>query len=221
MLTYFLIGVVAYLIGSIPFGYLIVRFKSGDDIRQRGSGNIGATNVARSTAPSLGLLTLFLDALKGFLAVLLTLVVARSIGLKSPEQLAAFAALAVICGHMFPAWLGFKGGKGVATGAGAFLALTPKAVLVAIGVFIAIVVVFRYVSLASMLAAGSFPIAANLLGYGLSTISTAAMAASSLLIIIRHHGNIRRLLTSTEPRFSLGKGKTESELELVISKERP
>lgn len=219
MLTYLLIGVLAYLIGSIPFGYIIVRLSSGEDIRQRGSGNIGATNVARSTSSSLGLLTLILDVLKGFLAVVMAVLIARLFGTKSPEHLASFAALVAISGHMFPMWLKFHGGKGVATGVGAFLALAPKAVIVAIGIFVAVVIVFRYVSLASIVAAASFPVAAYIFGYGLSRLSNAAMVTASLLIILRHHGNIHRLTTHKEPRFSLRKAKKEPELDLLSTRE--
>ena len=221
MLTYPLVGVLAYLIGSIPWGYIVVRFSSGADIRQRGSGNIGATNVARSTAPSLGLLTLILDVLKGFLAVVLAGLVGRYFGSQSPEHLASFAALVVISGHMFPVWLKFRGGKGVATGVGAFLALAPKAVLIAIGIFIAVVIVFRYVSLASIVAAASFPVAAYMSGSDLSAFSAVTMVTASLLIILRHHENIHRLATHTEPHFSLRKTEKQPELDLLSKESRP
>ena len=219
LITYLLVGAMAYLIGSIPFGYIIVRLSSGEDIRERGSGNIGATNVARSAAPSLGLLTLILDVLKGFLAVLLTLLIGRYIGVKSPEQLASFAALVVISGHMFPVWLKFHGGKGVATGVGAFLALAPKAVLIAIGIFIAVVIVFRYVSLASIVAAASFPVAAYVSAYDVPAFPNAAMVAASLLIIVRHRENIHRLVTHKEPRFSLKKAKKGAEFDQLSTRE--
>src|SRR5438270_308585 len=144
-----IVGVMAYLLGSIPFGYILVRIFRGADIRVSGSGNIGATNVARSS-PALGIATLLLDAAKGFAAVVIAMALA------SPDRVylaAAIAAFAVVLGHMFPVWLKFHGGKGVATGVGAFIAIVPKAILISIVVFAALVAVFRYVSLGSMVAA--------------------------------------------------------------------
>src|SRR5262249_32259190 len=142
---------VAYLIGSIPFGYLIVRGKIGADIRQTGSGGTGATNVSRRAGKTAGVVTLLLDALKGAAAV----VIAERTG---NEWLVAAAAIAVIVGHIFPVWLGFRGGKGVATGAGVFLVLAPLAVLCAGVVFLAIVFATRYVSLGSMVGAATIPL---------------------------------------------------------------
>src|ERR1700688_4255423 len=147
-----LIAALSYLLGSIPFGYLLVRIFRGQDVRQSGSGNIGATNVARSW-PGLGLLTLLLDALKGLAAVAL----ARTID-PGTSVLAGVAALSAILGHVFPVWLKFRGGKGVATGFGSFLILAPKTVLVAVAIFLAVVAAFRYVSLGSMIAVASLPL---------------------------------------------------------------
>jgi acyl phosphate:glycerol-3-phosphate acyltransferase len=196
MNAFFLIAVCSYLVGSIPFGYLLVRAFRGEDVRESGSGNIGATNVARSS-PLLGVLTLLLDALKGVAAVAL----ARFL-FPGQNWLAGEAALCAILGHMFPVWLGFRGGKGVATGFGSFVMLAPKAVLLMIGIFVAIVFLFRYVSLGSIVAAALFPPLALLLdGYTRAPLMLIFMGAASLLIIAKHHENIRRLLSAKEPRF--------------------
>src|SRR5580658_9317938 len=153
----------SYLLGSIPFGYLLLRIFRGQDVRRSGSGNIGATNVARSS-PGLGLLTLLLDALKGLAAVAL----ARAI-YPGTSILAGVAALSAILGHVFPVWLKFRGGKGVATGFGSFLMVAPKTILVAVAIFLALVAAFRYVSLGSMVAVASLPLVAWALGDGRAT----------------------------------------------------
>jgi len=187
---------VSYLLGSIPVGYLLVRLFHGEDVRQSGSGNIGATNVSRKS-PWLGLLTLLLDALKGFAAVALT----RRL-FPGPTWLLGVAALAAIMGHAFPVWLKFRGGKGVATGLGSFLPLVPKTILVMVAVFVVIFLIFRYVALASILAVALFPIVAWLLEpYRDAPAMLAFMVTASLLIIARHHENIGRLMAGTEPRF--------------------
>ena len=189
-----------YFLGSIPFGFLVVRKFRGEDIRRVGSGNIGATNVARSF-PLLGILTLVLDALKGVAAVTLT----REIFPGTPV-LAATAALFAIIGHVFPVWLHFRGGKGVATGLGAFIVLAPKSVLFAVAIFVAIVFLFRYVSLGSVLAVLLFPLLAMWIerypGRGVILL----MAAGSVLIVLKHFGNIQRLIAGTERRFSWNRG---------------
>ena len=186
-----------YLLGSIPFGYLLVRAFRGADVRSTGSGNIGATNVAR-TSPLLGLATLVLDALKGWaaVAILSRIVPGNSMAL----FVGAFAAL---CGHMFPVWLGFRGGKGVATGLGAFLMLTPRAILVASAIFLALALSLRFVSLASIAAAASLPIFAYLLDRVHNRGEIGFLAAGSFLIIVKHQANIRRLLTGAEPKFEI------------------
>jgi glycerol-3-phosphate acyltransferase PlsY len=196
-----LIAVLSYLLGSIPFGYLLVRIFRGEDVRQSGSGNIGATNVSRKS-PLLGALTLLLDALKGSAAVgLAYLLSARTAG-NFPYRTMSMAALLAILGHMFPLWLKFHGGKGVATGLGAFLMIAPKAVLIAAGLFIVVVLVTRYVSLGSILAVASYPALVYALhAYGHDSFALALTSAASLMIVIKHHENIRRLLARTERRF--------------------
>src|SRR5580698_3132332 len=188
-------AVVSYLFGTIPFGYLLVRVFRGQDVRQMGSGNIGATNVSR-TSPVLGILTLLLDGLKGLAAVAVT----RALFPGHAFLLGVSAVFAII-GHMFPLWLKFRGGKGVATGLGSFALLVPKSVLVMVGVFIAIFLIFRYVSLASILTVGLFPFLAWVLEPDKRLPLAGFAALSSLLIISKHHDNIRRLLAHNEPRF--------------------
>lgn len=192
--------VVAYLLGSIPFGYLIVRGKSGDDVRQTGSGGTGATNVSRRAGKTAGVLTLVLDALKGAAAVL----IAQNFG--GSDWLTAGAAIAVIVGHIFPVWLGFRGGKGVATGAGVFLVLAPIALLCAGLVFLAIVFFTRYVSLGSMMAAALIPVFVWLHGSFVEPAADLrplliATVAGALLIIFAHRGNIERLARGTESQL--------------------
>jgi len=200
-----------YLLGSIPFGYMLVRIFRGTDVRHTGSGNIGATNVAR-TSPGLGVATLALDVAKGLAPVLLIQNIFPGI-----PALAYIAALASICGHIFPVWLGFRGGKGVATGLGAFVLLTPKAVLVVIGVFVIVAAAFRTIALASIFAAACLPAAVWLCGEGPGAMSrvsprvglfmliapAGSLLAGAGLIIARHYSNIRRLLAGTEPKFQL------------------
>jgi glycerol-3-phosphate acyltransferase PlsY len=196
MNPYLVIAPCSYLLGSIPFGFILVRAFCGQDVRQSGSGNIGATNVARSS-PVLGMLTLLLDALKGAAAVALARIL-----FPGQDLVAGTAALCAILGHIFSVWLGFRGGKGVATGFGSFVMLAPKAVLVVVAIFVAIVLLFRYVSLGSMVAVALFPLLAWLLdGYARAPVMLILMAATSLLIVAKHHENIRRLLNATEPRF--------------------
>jgi glycerol-3-phosphate acyltransferase PlsY len=200
MPRFFFIAAASYLLGSIPFGYLLVRIFRGEDVRLTGSGNIGATNVSRRS-PTLGVVTLLLDALKGSTAVAL----AAGFGpmdTPKPYGLMSLAALLAVVGHLFPVWLKFHGGKGVATGLGSFLVIAPKAVLLAAGIFFLIVLLFRYVSLGSIVSVASFPALAWLLHeYGNSRSALAFMSTASLLIVSKHHANIRRLLAGTENRF--------------------
>jgi len=209
MLKIVIAAIVAYLLGSIPFGYILMRIFRGTDVRLTGSGNIGATNVARS-APALGLVTLFFDGGKAFIAVM----IARLIALSNPgaaphdsfatnvASMAGLAAFCAIAGHIFPVWLKFRGGKGVASGVGGFLAIIPKIVLVALVIFAIILLAFRYVSLGSIIGVASMPIVAYAAhSYYDSLLLLAFITASSLLIIARHHQNIGRLLAGSEPRL--------------------
>jgi acyl phosphate:glycerol-3-phosphate acyltransferase len=191
----------AYLLGSIPFGFLLVRIFHGEDVRRSGSGNIGATNVSRKS-PILGTLTLILDAAKGFLAVQLA---ATFSGAADPKlsRLMATAALLAITGHMFPLWLRFRGGKGVATALGAFLRFAPLAVSVAVIVFVVVVLISRRISLGSIVTAAFFPATVWTLKLPRDPAVLALIGVASLLIIARHYKNILRLMSGAEPRFSL------------------
>jgi glycerol-3-phosphate acyltransferase PlsY len=188
--------VIAYLLGSIPFGYLLVRIFRKEDIREKGSGNIGATNVLRSGAKGLGLATLLLDLLKGLAAVLLARYLANG-----NYDIAIAAAVAAVLGHVFPVWLGFRGGKGVATALGAFLALTWPSAIGALLIFVAVFALSRYVSLASILASIALPIFAFFFVCSWTPVMTFGFLFLPLLVIAKHHGNIQRLLSGTENRF--------------------
>src|SRR5271165_5650457 len=198
-----LIAAAAYLLGSIPTGYLLVRIFRKQDIRAVGSGNIGATNVLRSGGKGLGAATFLGDVLKGASAVyiggLIGLLLAPDAQLRNMQ---ALAALCAVLGHVFPAWLRFKGGKGVATGFGVFLVAAPWAALAAITVFIVVLLLTRYVSLASILGAASFPLFAFMLVQGeRPPFFIAVQFVVALLIIVKHHQNIRRLFAGTESRI--------------------
>jgi glycerol-3-phosphate acyltransferase PlsY len=188
----YLIPILSYLLGSIPFGFILVQSTEGKDIRTMGSGNIGATNVFRRNRWA-GILTLLLDAGKGFLAVT---VAGWVTGDMHWQAVAAFFA---IIGHVFTIWLRFRGGKGVATGCGSYLALCPLAVLVAFGLFILILLLTRYVSAASIAATAFFPFGAYIFGQSLPVLIWISLG--SLLIIAKHYQNIQRLLSGTETRF--------------------
>jgi acyl phosphate:glycerol-3-phosphate acyltransferase len=192
---------IAYLLGSIPFGYLLVMAFRNEDIRNTGSGNIGATNVIRSGSKLLGILTLILDALKGFVAVLLAQHIAAPLGAPQVHDVVVAAAVAAVLGHVFPIWLRFRGGKGVATTLGVFLVLVPMTtVLYLLAVFLVIVLFTRYVSLASIVAAAAFPFFALPNAAIRTPIVITGYILIPLIVILKHHQNIRRLLAGTENR---------------------
>jgi glycerol-3-phosphate acyltransferase PlsY len=204
-----LVAVVAYLLGSIPTGYLLVRLFRKQDIRTLGSGNIGATNVIRSGAWGLGAATFILDTLKGCTAVWLGALVAPMLLPDVPvRNVEALAALFAVLGHMFPVWLRFRGGKGVATGFGVFLVAAPLAALASITVFALVFAISRFVSLASIIGAAVFPIFAWYFVHGEKpAFFIMVQAIVAFLIIAKHHQNIRRLLSGTESRFGSRQGK--------------
>jgi len=204
------IVVAAYLLGSIPSGYLLMRFFRKQDIRSIGSGNIGATNVLRSGAKGLGAATFLFDMIKGALAVL---VGARLASIGFPpfpvHNAMALAAVCAVLGHMFPIWLGLRGGKGVATAFGVFVVLVPWAALGSLAVFVIVFALFRFVSLASILAAAAFPLFAWFAApwvHSLVVVSVVVVVAA--LIVIKHAQNIQRLLAGTEYRFGASKKPT-------------
>ncbi len=199
-----LVIVAAYLLGSIPFGYLIVRAVAGADVRETGSGGTGATNVSRRAGKAAGAITLLLDLAKGVAAVALAKwLLTSDYGV---NWFVAGAALAVIVGHCFPVWLRFRGGKGVATGVGVFLSLAPLAVVFAGGLFLLVVRLTRYVSLGSIIAAATIPVFVWLQNgfvrpvVGFPYVISAAIA-DALLIVLMHRANIARLMRGTENKF--------------------
>jgi acyl phosphate:glycerol-3-phosphate acyltransferase len=196
---------ISYLLGSVPSGYLLVRLICHQDIRSVGSGNIGATNVLRSGGKGLGAATFLLDMLKGCAAVyvggLLGSMWMPSVSMRSAE---AIAALCCVLGHIFPVWLHFRGGKGVATGFGVFLVAAPPAAIAAFTIFAVVLFLTRYVSLASILGSASFPFLAWFMVRGeRPSFYIAVQAVVALLIIAKHHQNIRRLLAGTESRIGV------------------
>lgn len=213
----------AYLLGSIPTGYLLVRFFRKQDIRTLGSGNIGATNVMRSGAKGLGVATFLLDALKGVAAVLVgERIAAAAIPHIHPHEAAALAALCAVLGHMFPIWLGLRGGKGVATAFGVFVVVAPKPALCCLGLFVLVFAISRFVSLASILGAAAFPAFAWFLEPWVRVppgtknyLVVVVLCMVSALIIGKHHANIRRLLSGTEYRFGAKKRSSIEVLEPI------
>jgi acyl phosphate:glycerol-3-phosphate acyltransferase len=190
--------VVAYLVGGIPFGYLLVRWKTGEDVREQGSGNIGATNDLRTTGRSVAVATLLLDIAKGAFAVW----IADKLSGGSPLWM-SLAALAVMAGHAFPVFLKFQGGKAVASFIGAFLYLTPIPMIAALLVFIIVVAATRQISTGSMIAAGSLPLAAWLIERAPSIVILATLVAA-VFVIYRHRANIDRIRAGTESSFRFG-----------------
>ncbi len=215
MSMFLLTAALAYLLGSIPFGYLLVLVFRKEDIRETGSGNIGATNVIRSGARWLGTATLLLDVAKGYVAVALSQLLLPT--QHTPElriNVLAVAATFAVLGHVYPVWLDFKGGKGVATALGVYLALMPPAVLGAVALFLVVMLSTKYVSLASILAAASFPLFGAFISntalaftgipgphwFWTPTLVACALIVPSILIA-KHHANIRRLISRTEYRI--------------------
>jgi len=206
MVTLAVLLIGSYLLGSIPFGYLAGRLK-GTDIRQAGSGNVGATNVVRVLGKGYGYPVFALDVLKGFGAVKISMLIApgRPPEWNSPEIFGIFAALSSVLGHLYPPWLKFKGGKGVATSAGALFALTPVATLIGVAIWLTVFWLTRYVSLASITAAVVLPIvilvvtSQNQNNCGALVYSSVLVAA---VVVWRHRSNLSRLLQGTEPRFT-------------------
>jgi acyl phosphate:glycerol-3-phosphate acyltransferase len=197
MMPYLITAALGYLLGSIPFGYLLVRMFTGEDVRASGSGNIGATNVARKS-PALGVATLVLDAAKGLAAVLVAHMLFSG---PQPTLIMTTAAFFAVLGHLFPIWLKFRGGKGVATSLGAFILLTPKSILCIVVLFIMIAVAFRYVSLASVAAAAAFPLLAWAFHEYVDSRQLILIALVSALVIWKHRQNLVRLGAGTESKL--------------------
>ncbi len=192
--------VLAYFFGAVPFGYLIAKRAHGGDIRTSGSGSIGATNVMRSVGRGAGLATLLLDVAKGYAAV----AVAAQLSHGRPRTV-VIASFAAIVGHVFPVFLRFRGGKGVATGVGVYLALAPKGVLAVLVIWAITVAVWRYVSLGSILGTAAFPLCAYVI-YRPPLEMTLGMIAGATLIVLKHWGNIGRLVAGTESRLEFSRG---------------
>ena len=198
----------AYLLGSIPFGLLLARILGHTDVRKAGSGNIGATNVMRVAGPVAGILTLLFDTGKGWFAVW----IASRVMHGSSSMMIAAGFLALV-GHCFPVWLRFRGGKGVATAAGIFLALCPEALLAAFILLALVVWYSRYVSLGSLAAAAAIPLLVYLLWaphFAPPIIVTLGSIAIASLVIYQHRANIGRLIRGEEPQFSVSKKRDEA-----------
>ena len=206
MTPYLIVGAVGYLLGSIPFGYLLVKLFKGEDVRVSGSGNIGATNVARKS-PALGIATLVLDAAKGLAAVLLAKALFNH---SHPQLIMTIAAFFAVCGHLFPVWLKFRGGKGVATSLGAFILLTPKSILCMMVLFLILAFAFRYVSLASIAGAAAFPLLTWAFNEYTDWRQIMFIAMVSTLVIWKHRQNISRIAAGKELKLGMKRG-TESE----------
>ncbi|HEY1242951.1 MAG TPA: glycerol-3-phosphate 1-O-acyltransferase PlsY [Bryobacteraceae bacterium] len=194
----FLAVVIAYLLGSIPFGYLLVKWRTGADVRSSGSGNIGATNVLRTSGRAAGAATLVLDIAKGYLAVW---VAARFVD--NNELWLSASALAVMAGHAYPVFLKFQGGKAVASFVGAFLRLTPLALLATLVIFLGVAAWTRHISLGSIAAAATFPVAVWLILQASWPVLIASVIAA-VFIIYKHSSNIQRLRAGSENVFTLG-----------------
>jgi glycerol-3-phosphate acyltransferase PlsY len=203
-----LLLLVSYLLGSMPFGLILARLFGGADVRKAGSGNIGATNVARVAGPAAGVLTLLLDAGKGWFAVWLA-----AHFMHGASGLLVAAGFFALLGHCFPPWLRFRGGKGVATAAGVFAALCPEALLAALILFGLVVWFWHYVSLGSLAAAAAIPLLVYFLWaphFAPPNIVTLGSLAIAALVIFQHRGNISRLTRGEEPKFSFSKKQDEA-----------
>ncbi len=200
ILTIASLCIFAYLLGSVPFGLIFTKMLTSKDLRKTGSGNIGATNAARTGGWILGLATLVCDILKGALPVLIASAISAKNG-NGPEEIRmALTAIAAVCGHLFPVYLKFKtGGKGVATAAGCFAVFAPAALGIAVGAFFFTALVSKRVSAGSLAAALCLPV--NVLWFNQSLIFFGCAVVISLAIIFRHKDNIRRLFAGTEPKF--------------------
>jgi glycerol-3-phosphate acyltransferase PlsY len=199
-----------YLLGSIPFGLIFAKILGGKDVREHGSGNIGATNVSRVVGPLAGILTLLLDVAKGAAAVWLAARFSDHAAIAM-----TLAGVAALLGHCFPVWLKFKGGKGVATALGVYLALCPSAALAALVLFILVVAFWRYVSLGSLAAAASMPLLIYFLwapGHAPPLVLSLGTLFAAVLIFYKHDANLQRLVDGTEPKYSVGKSKGENSL---------
>jgi acyl phosphate:glycerol-3-phosphate acyltransferase len=206
MLTLALVLVGSYLLGSIPFGYIAGRMR-GVDIRKAGSGNIGATNVVRVLGKAYGYPVFVLDFLKGLGAVRISIAIAASVGPEStsPEVVGILAAVSAVIGHSFPLWLKFRGGKGVATSAGALFGLMPLATLIGVGIWTLTFFLTRYVSVASVTTAVALPLVIAIMTWLNQTYGKALFYSSlciAAVVIWRHHSNLSRLIRGTEPRFT-------------------
>ncbi len=198
-----------YLLGSIPFGLIFAKILGGTDVRGQGSGNIGATNVSRVAGPLAGILTLVMDAAKGAASV--TLAAKFSDNASSAMM---FAGLGALLGHCFPVWLRFKGGKGVATALGVFLALSPAAALAALFLFVLVVAFWRYVSLGSLAATAAMPLLIYFLwapGHAPPLVITLGTLFASVLIFYKHDANLQRLVDGTEPKYTLDKSQDQDQ----------
>jgi acyl phosphate:glycerol-3-phosphate acyltransferase len=200
-----ILALTGYLLGSIPFGLIFAKTLGGKDVREHGSGNIGATNVSRVVGPVAGILTLFMDTAKGAAAVWLAARLSEDAAIAM-----MFAGIAALLGHCFPVWLKFRGGKGVATALGVYLALCPLAALVAVVLFVLVVAFWRYVSLGSLSAAAAMPLLTYILwapGHAPPLVITLGTLFAAVLIFYKHDANLQRLVDGTEPKYSLGRAK--------------
>jgi glycerol-3-phosphate acyltransferase PlsY len=190
-----LLVVLAYLLASLPTAYLLVRLRTGGDVRRAGSGNVGATNALRVAGWRIGVAVTLVDIAKGSVAVWI-------MRQYNPEsRWVAAALLAAVIGHCFPVWLKFRGGKGVATGFGAFLVIAPSSALAALGLWVVVLAIWRWVSLASMVASAAFPLLLKLIAKP-DLVTLAAVSVAAVIIILRHGSNIRNMLDGEEVKVN-------------------